>query len=40
MIGVGEILDFYEDSKLVGKIQIIEIFNELLKSTYDQAYHK
>lgn len=37
---VGEIFDFYDGSKLVGKIQIIEIYNELLKSTFDQTYHK
>lgn len=37
---VEEVLDFYEGSKLVGKIQIIEIYNELLKSTFDPIYHK
>lgn len=28
---IGDILEFYEGSKLVGNIQIIEIYNELLK---------
>ena len=32
-LGVGDILEFYEGSKLVGNIQIIEIYNELLKRT-------
>lgn len=37
---IGEVLNFYEGSKLIGKIQIIEIYNELLKSTFDPIYHK
>ena len=30
---IGDILEFYEGSKLVGNIQIIEIYNKLLKRT-------
>ena len=29
-IKVGDVLDFYEGSKLVGNIQIMEIYNEIL----------
>ena len=31
-LAVGDTLEFYEGAKLVGNIQIIEIYNELLKS--------
>lgn len=34
---VGDVLDFYEGSKLTGKIQVIEIYNELLKRAFDQT---
>lgn len=34
-LAVGDTLDFYEGSKVVGKIHIIEIYNELLKSTHE-----
>lgn len=29
----GDILEFFEGSKLIGYVQILEIYNELLKST-------
>ena len=31
-LAIGDILGFYEGSKLIGHIRIIEIYNELLKS--------
>ncbi len=33
---VGDMLDFYEGSKQVGNIKILEIYNELLKSVFEQ----
>ena len=33
---VGDILEFYDGSKQVGSIEILEIYNELLKSVFEQ----
>lgn len=34
-LAIGDRLEFYEGSKLVGSIQIIEIYNEVLKSIHE-----